>query len=77
MKKFEYKVLHYYEEFDEETTRQWNELGMEGWELVRFAPYAMEVSNEINEFDIPIPGTVKGKFSWVAAAFKREITEDL
>ena len=73
MKKFEYKVLHYYEEFDEETTRQWNELGMEGWE----PPYAMEVSNEINEFDISIPGTVKGKFSWVAAAFKREITEDL
>lgn len=45
MKKFEYKVLHYYEELDEETTRQWNELGMEGWELVGFAPYAMEVSN--------------------------------
>lgn len=60
----------------EETTRQWNELGKEGWELVGFAPYAMEVSNEVNESGIPIPGTVKGNFSWVAAAFKREITED-
>ena len=67
MRRFEYKVLHYFEELDEETTRQWNELGKEGWELVGFAPYAMEVSN---------PGTVKGNFSWVAAAFKREITED-
>lgn len=45
MKKFKYKVLHSYEELDEETTRQWNELGMEGWELVGFAPYSMEVSN--------------------------------
>jgi hypothetical protein len=36
----------------------------------------MEVSNEVNEFDIPVPGTVKGNFSWVAAAFKREIIED-
>ena len=52
MRRFEYKVLHYYEELDEETTRQWNELGKEGWELVGFAPYAMEVSNEINEFEL-------------------------
>ena len=58
MKKFEYKVLHYFEELDEETNRQWNELGKEGWELVGIAPYAMEVSNEVNEFDIPVPGTV-------------------
>jgi hypothetical protein len=36
----------------------------------------MEVGNETNEFDRPIPGTIKGSFSWVAAAFKREIIED-
>jgi hypothetical protein len=36
----------------------------------------MEVSNEVNESGIPVPGTVKGNFSWVAAAFKREIIED-
>ena len=76
MRRFEYKVLHYFEELDEETTRQWNELGKEGWELVGFAPYTREVSNQVNEFEIPIPGTVKGNFSWVAAAFKREIIED-
>lgn len=50
--------------------------GKEGWELVGLAPYAMEVSNEVNESGIPIPGTAKGNFSWVAAAFKREIIED-
>ena len=76
MRRFEYKVLHYFEELDEETTRQWNERGQAGWELVGFAPYAREVSNEGKEFDIPVPGTVKGNFSWGAAAFKREITED-
>ena len=76
MRRFEYKVLHYYEELDEETTRQWNELGKEGGELVGFAPYALEVRNEVNESGIPGPGTDKGNFSWVAAAFKREIIED-
>ena len=59
-----------------ETQDQWNELGQEGWELVGLSPYAMEVGNETDEFDRPIPGTIKGSFSWIAAAFKREIIED-
>ena len=72
MKKFEYKILHYPFELDEDTRNQWIELGQEGWELVSLSPYAMEVGNERDEFDNRIPGTITGSFTWVAAAFKRE-----
>ena len=75
MKKFEYKILHYPFELTAETTDQWNELGEEGWELVGLSPYAMEVGNERDEFDNRIPGTITGSFTWVAAAFKREIED--
>ena len=73
MKKFEYKILHYCEELDANTITQWNELGQEGWELVGISPYAMEVHNETDVADLPMPGIVKGGITWVAAAFKREI----
>ena len=76
MRKFEYKVLHYCEELDNNTTEEWNKLGQEGWELVGFGPYAMNVSGETDECTgRPVAGSTKGSFTWVAAAFKREIED--
>lgn len=76
MKKFEYRILHYPFELDENTREEWNELGKEGWELVGLSPYAMEVGNEKDENGNRLPGTITGSFTWVAAAFKRELIED-